>query len=44
LQGESALQFNGVFTKSQIEEMIERLPDFKPGSCRVKLGIQTKSV
>lgn len=38
--GESALQFSGVFTKAQVEEMVERLPDFTPGSCRVKLGVQ----
>ena len=38
--GESALQFSGVFTKAQVEEMVERLPDFTPGSCRVKLGLQ----
>jgi hypothetical protein len=38
--GESALQFSGVLTKAQVEEMVERLPDFTPGSCRVKLGVQ----
>jgi hypothetical protein len=38
--GESSLQFSGVFTKAQVEEMVERLPDFTPGSCRVKLGVQ----
>ncbi len=38
--GESALQFSGVFSKAQVEEMVERLPDFTPGSCRVKLGVQ----
>jgi hypothetical protein len=38
--GESALQFSGVFTKAKVEEMVERLPDFAPGSCRVKLGVQ----
>jgi hypothetical protein len=38
--GESALQFSGPFTKAQVEEMVERLPDFSPGSCRVKLGIE----
>jgi hypothetical protein len=41
--GESALQFSGVFTKAQVEDMVERLPDFTPGSCRVKLGIQPKT-
>ncbi|MGD0262973.1 MAG: hypothetical protein ABSD29_24680 [Verrucomicrobiota bacterium] len=40
--GESALQFSGIFTKAQVEEMVERLPDFSPGSCRVKLGVQAK--
>jgi hypothetical protein len=39
--GESALEFSGVFTKPQVEEMVERLPDFTPGSCRVMLGVQT---
>ena len=39
--GESALEFSGVFTKPQVEEMVERLPDFTPGSCRVTLGVQT---
>jgi hypothetical protein len=41
--GESALQFSGVFTKAQVEDMVERLPDFTPGSCRVRLGILTKA-
>jgi hypothetical protein len=40
--GESALLFSGMFTKAQVEDMVERLPDFTPGSCRVKLGIQTE--
>src|SRR5262249_15385702 len=39
--GESALQFTGIFTKAQVEAMVERLPDFTPGSCRVKLGVQS---
>ena len=38
--GEAELEFSGVFTKAQVEEMVERLPDFTPGSCRVKLGVQ----
>jgi hypothetical protein len=38
--GESALEFSGVFTKPQVEEMVERLPDFTPGACRVTLGVQ----
>jgi hypothetical protein len=41
--GESALQFSGLFTKAQVEDMVERLPDFTPGSCRVKLGIQANA-
>ena len=41
--GESALQFAGEFTKAQVEEMVERLPDFTPGSCRVKLGVQANA-
>ena len=36
----AALLFTGDFTKAKVEEMVERLPDFTPGSCRVKLGIQ----
>jgi hypothetical protein len=40
--GESALEFNGEFTKAQVEAMVERLPDFNPGACRVTLGVQTK--
>jgi len=42
--GESALEFAGVFTKPQVEEMVERLPDFTPGSCRVALGVQASSL
>ncbi len=42
--GESALEFAGVFTKPQVEEMVERLPDFSPGSCRVTLGVQANSL
>jgi hypothetical protein len=42
--GESALEFAGVFTKAQVEEMVERLPDFSPGSCRVTLGVQPNSL
>jgi len=38
--GESSLEFSGVFTKPQVEEMVERLPDFTLGSCRVTLGVQ----
>ena len=38
--GEAALEFNGTFTKAQVEEMVERLPDFSPGACRVTLGVQ----
>jgi hypothetical protein len=42
--GESALEFSGVFTKPEVEEMVERLPDFTPGSCRVTLGVQATGV
>lgn len=38
--GESSLEFSGVFTKPQVEEMVERLPDFSPGACRVTLAVQ----
>jgi hypothetical protein len=39
--GESALEFSGIFTKPQVEEMVERLPEFTPGACRVTLAVQT---
>jgi hypothetical protein len=39
--GEAALEFAGAYTKAQVEEMIERLPDFVPGACRVTLAIQS---
>ena len=38
--GEASLEFTGSFSKAQIEEMVERLPDFTPGSCRVTLNIE----
>lgn len=38
--GEAALEFSGPFTKAQVEEMVERLPDFSPGSCRLTLGVE----
>ena len=41
--GESSLEFGGGFTKAQVEEMVERLPDFGPGACRVTLGVQANS-
>jgi len=40
--GESALEFNGEFTKAEVEAMVERLPDFNPGACRVTLGVLPK--
>jgi hypothetical protein len=40
--GEAALEFTGPITKAQVEEMVERLPDFSPGSCRLTLSIQPK--
>jgi hypothetical protein len=42
--GEAALEFAGPFTKAQVEEMVERLPDFSPGSCRLTLGIEPAAV
>jgi len=39
-EGEAAIEFNGLFSKAQIEEMVERLPDFTPGSCRVTLTLK----
>lgn len=39
--GEASLGFDGSFTKPQIEEMVERLPDFSPGSCRVTVTLPT---
>ena len=39
-EGEAAIEFNGLFSKAQIEAMVERLPDFTPGSCRVTLTLQ----
>ena len=38
--GEAALEFTGPFTKAQVEEMVERLPDFAPGACRVTLALE----
>lgn len=35
--GEVSLLFEGAYSKAQIEEMVERLPDFTPGACRVTL-------
>lgn len=35
--GEATLVFSGDFSKAQIEEMVERLPDFSPGACRLTL-------
>ena len=41
--GEASLEFAGAFTKAQVEQMVERLPDFSPGACRVTLGLQVVS-
>ncbi len=38
--GESSLDFSGPFTKAKVEEMVECLPDFTPGSCRVTLTLE----
>jgi len=37
--GEASLEFSGAFTKAETEEMLERIPDFAPGACRVTLTI-----
>lgn len=39
--GEASLEFTGPHTKAQVEEMVERLPDFTPGACRVTLAIRS---
>ena len=38
--GEAAIGFTGNFTKAQVEEFVERLPDFTPGACRVTLRLR----
>ncbi|MCX6865170.1 MAG: hypothetical protein NTV46_02935 [Verrucomicrobia bacterium] len=38
--GESSLTFAGPLTKAAVEAMMERLPDFAPGSCRVMMTLQ----
>lgn len=38
--GEAALSFTGAFSKAQVEEMVERLPDFTPGACRITLRVK----
>ena len=40
--GEASLEFSGAFSKAETEEMLERLPDFAPGACRVTLTITTR--
>lgn len=40
--GEMSIEFRGAFSKAQIEEMVERLPDFTPGSCRVTLTMTAR--
>jgi hypothetical protein len=40
--GEASLEFSGVFSKAETEEMLERIPDFTPGACRVTLTITTR--
>jgi hypothetical protein len=37
--GEVTLEFAGPFTKAAVEEMMERLPDFTPGSAKVALAL-----
>jgi len=38
--GEASIGFVGNFTKAQVEEFVERLPDFTPGACRVTLRLR----
>jgi len=38
--GEASIEFSGAFTKAQVEEMVERLPNYAPGACRVTLQLQ----
>jgi hypothetical protein len=40
-EGEAAIEFSVSSSKAQVEEMVERLPDFVPGSCRVTITLQT---
>ncbi len=40
--GEASLEFTGTYTKAETEEMLERLPDFTPGACRVTLTISAR--
>jgi hypothetical protein len=37
--GEVTLEFPGSFTKATVEDMMERLPDFSPGSAKVTLTL-----
>lgn len=37
--GEAVIEFTGAYEKSEVEEMMERLPEFTPGSCRVRLTL-----
>ncbi|MFA5262785.1 MAG: hypothetical protein WC378_03100 [Opitutaceae bacterium] len=37
--GEVVLDFSGSFTKAAVEDMMERLPDFSPGSAKVTLTL-----
>jgi hypothetical protein len=37
--GEVTLEFPGTFTKAAVEDMMERLPDFSPGSAKVTLTL-----
>lgn len=39
-EGEAAIEFSLSSSKAQVEEMVERLPDFVPGSCRVTITLQ----
>ena len=39
--GDVSLDFPGSFTKAAVEEMMERLPDFAPGSAKVTLTLDS---
>ena len=42
--GEALFEFSGTFTKAETEEMLERIPDFTPGSCRVTLTLASDAI
>ncbi|MCE0498498.1 MAG: hypothetical protein LV481_11190 [Methylacidiphilales bacterium] len=40
--GEFVLDLPGSYTKAQVEQLMERLPDFTPGACRVTIQLQLR--